>query len=56
MARAIVLHLLEEQIKNLREELESKIGNNIDNLILPDVLALNQKIDELMVQYIKLKL
>lgn len=56
MAHAIVLHLLEERIKKLREELEGKINNEIDNLILPDVLELNQKIDELMIQYIKLKL
>lgn len=56
MTCAVNVYLLEKQIMELREELEHKIGADIDNLCSPEVLEINHKIDELLVSYIKLTL
>lgn len=48
------LESLEKQIMQLREALESSIGNDISNLSSPEVLKINNEIDKLLVSYIKL--
>ena len=54
MTCEVRLDVLEKQIIRLREDLEDKIGEDINNLGSPEVLEINGKIDELLVSYIKL--
>ena len=54
MSGTLSLALLDKQILELRTQLEQEIGNDINNLSSPEVLAINQQIDQLIVSYIKL--
>ena len=54
MIGTLSLALLDKQISGLREQLEQEIGQDINNLSSPEVLAINQQIDQLIVSYIKL--
>lgn len=56
MTERVSLDLLEKRISILKEELEHKLDNNIRNLSSPEILTINNKIDELMVTYINLTL
>ena len=54
MSGTLSLALLDKQILELRTQLEQEIGQDINNLSSPEVLAINQQIDQLIVSYIKL--
>ena len=54
MNGTLSLALLDKQILELRGQLEREIGQDINKLSSPEVLAINQQIDELVVLYIKL--
>ena len=54
MSSILSLALLDKQILELRGQLEQEIGQDINNLSSPEVLAINQQIDQLIVSYIKL--
>lgn len=56
MTERVSLDLLEKRISILKEELEHKLDNNIRKLSSPEILTINNKIDELMVTYINLTL
>lgn len=54
MNDTLSLALLDKQILELRDQLEEEIGQDINKLSSPEVLAINQQIDQLIVSYIRL--